>query len=129
MNKSELVKSYLEKSEDNFKLYEFLSKQADDNNFIEWQAVSIFYSALCYVKAYFFSLPNFPDNSINSHNEIKALLTMESNSKKLMIYEKYYNFLYMCARDARYKCKKTNNKVIERMLTKYREIKRLLKIT
>ena len=76
-----------------------------------------------------FSLPNMPDTSLNSHREIMNWLTTEINTKRLMIYEKYYKFLYDCARDARYKCRKTNKKIIERMLIKHNEIKRLLKIT
>lgn len=128
MNKIEVVKSYIEKSEENFKLYKFLSKQPMENSFIEWQAVSIFYSALCYVKAYFFSLPGFPEDSINSHKEIMSWLTMETNTRKLMIYEKSYSFLYKYARDARYKCNKINEKIIEKMLEKYNEIKSNLKV-
>lgn len=123
MNKSEVSKSFREKSDENFKLYEFL---AEENKFIEWQAVSIFYSALCYVKAYLYSKNNMPEESINSHKAIMYWLTTESTTKNLMIYEKYYNFLYNYSRDARYKCNKITPAVIEKMLEKYNKIKELL---
>lgn len=126
MNKVELVRNYIEKSEENFKLYEFLSAQPEEQKFIDWQAVSIFYSSLCFVKAYLFSMDSVPETSLNSHREIMYWLTTEINSKRLMIYEKYYKFLYDCARDARYKCRKTNKKIVERMLLKNKDIKRLL---
>lgn len=120
--------SYLNKSNENFKLYEFLSTQDDEHCFMDWQAVSIFYSTLCYVKAYLFSKPNIPESTINSHVSIKSWLTKESTAKRLMIYEHYYSFLYNCARDARYKCKKTTKQKITLMLEKHNEIKRLLVI-
>lgn len=124
MNKKEVSKSFYLKSDENFKLYEFLSKE---EKFIEWQAVSIFYSALCYVKAYLYSKKNMPENTISSHKQIMFWLTTENTAKNLMIYEKYYNFLYIYSRDARYKCNKITPKVIERMLEKYQKIKELLK--
>lgn len=124
MNKKEVSKSFYVKSDENFQLYEFLSAQ---NKFIEWQAVSIFYSALCYVKAYLYSKKNMPENTISSHRQIMFWLTTENTAKNLMIYEKYYNFLYTYSRDARYKCNKITPKVIERMLEKYMKIKELLK--
>lgn len=125
MNKAEVVKSYKQKSEENIELYHFLKKE---DKFIEWQAVSIFYSALCYVKAYLFSCSSMPDESINSHQSIKTWLTIETNTKRLMIYEKYYNFLYNYSRDARYKCNKINPQIIEKMIQKHDDIKRLLTI-
>lgn len=125
MKKEDLVKKYKEKSEENFKLYEFL---AQEKRFVEWQAVSIFYSALCYVKAYLYSMPNMPEESITSHKSIMYWLTTERNAKNLMIFEKYYNFLYNYSRDARYKYNKINEKIVTRMLEKYREIKKLLSI-
>lgn len=125
MKKEDLVQKYKEKSEENIKLYEFLAQQ---NRFLEWQAVSIFYSALCYVKAYLYSLPSMPEESITSHSSIMYWLTTEKNAKNLMIFEKYYNFLYNYSRDARYKCNKINDKIVSRMLNKYEEIKRLLLI-
>lgn len=125
MNKAELSKSFIKKSDENFELYKFLSTE---NKFIEWQAVSIFYSALCYVKAYLFSKPNLPDTAINSHKEIMFWLTTEREAKNLMIYECYYKFLYSYSRDARYKCNKINRKVIDKMLEKYAKIKELLPI-
>ncbi len=126
MDKKEVSKSFLQKSQQNFELYEFLSKE---NKFIEWQAVSIFYSALCYVKAYLYSKPSIPENSISSHKEIMYWLTTERESKNLMIYEHYYNFLYNYARDARYKCNKIKPRVIEKMLEKHAKIKELLLIS
>lgn len=125
MNKKEVVESFLKKCDENFELYNFLSAQ---DKFIEWQAVSIFYSALCYVKAYLFSKKNFPENAISSHKEIMYWLTTERESKNLMIYEHYYNFLYNYARDARYKCNKIKPRVIEKMLEKHAKIKELLLI-
>ncbi len=123
MNKKEVSKSFYLKSDENFKLYQFLSQE---NKFIEWQAVSIFYSALCYVKAYLYSKNNMPENTISSHKQIMFWLTTENTTKNLMIYEKYYNFLYTYSRDARYKCNKITPVVIERMLEKYKKIKELL---
>ena len=123
MNKSEVSKSFREKSDENFKLYKFLAKE---NKFIEWQAVSIFYSALCYIKAYLYSKNNMPEESINSHKLIMYWLTTESTTKNLMIYEKYYNFLYNYSRDARYKCNKITPEVINKMLEKYNKIKELI---
>lgn len=124
MNKKEVSKSFYLKSDENFQLYEFLSTEG---KFIEWQAVSIFYSALCYVKAYLYSRKNMPENTISSHKQIMFWLTTENTAKNLMIYEKYYNFLYTYSRDARYKCNKITPQVIERMLEKYHKIKELLK--
>ena len=46
MDKKQVTNSYLKKSEENYKLYEFLTKQSESESFIEWQAVSIFYSSL-----------------------------------------------------------------------------------
>lgn len=66
------------------------------------------------------------EEAINSHREIKWWLTQEREAKKLMIYEKYYNFLYNYSRDARYKCNKINEKIIIKMLEKYKKIKELL---
>ena len=125
MNKKEVAKSYLQKSQENYDLYKFLSKE---DKFIEWQAVSIFYSALCYVKAYLYSRPSMPPEAINSHRDIKTWLTLEANAKRLMIYEKYYNFLYDYSRDARYKCNKIYPRVIEKMIEKHNKIKELLTI-
>ncbi len=123
MNRADLVQKYKEKSEENIHLFEFLSSE---KKFIEWQAVSIFYSALCYVKAYLYSKANMPEEAINSHKGIMFWLTTETNAKRLMIYENYYNFLYNYSRDARYKCNKINQQVVNRMLDKYNEIKQLL---
>ena len=125
MNKKQASKSFIKKSVENFELYEFLSSE---DKFIEWQAVSIFYSALCYVKSYLFSKAGIPDTAINSHREIKYWLTTEREAKNLMIYERYYNFLYSYSRDARYKCNKINQQVIDKMLEKYAKIKELLPI-
>lgn len=125
MDKPEVIKSYLNKSDENLELYHFLSGQ---DKFIEWQAVSIFYSALCYVKAYLYSKKQIPDEAINNHKQIMFWLTTESTTKRLMIYDNYYNFLYNFSRDARYKCNKINQKVIDKMLEKYNKIKELIKV-
>lgn len=123
MNKKQVSRSFLKKSSENFELYEFLSLEG---KFIEWQAVSIFYSALCYVKAYLYSKPSIPERAISSHKEIMFWLTTEKEAKNLMIFEHYYNFLYSYSRDARYKCNKINQQIINKMLEKYQKIKELL---
>ena len=129
MDKKQVTNSYLKKSEENYKLYELLTKQTEDESIIEWQAVSIFYSSLCYVKAYLYSKPNMPEDALNSHVGIKKWLLLETNAKRHMIYEKYYNFLYNYSRDARYKCNKITKPVIAKMLEKHNLIKKYLKVT
>lgn len=125
MDKKQVFEQYLKKSKENFELYKFL---ATKNKFLEWQAVSIFYSALCYVKAYLYSKPSMPKESINDHKAIKKWLLIEVDAKRLMIYENYYNFLYDYSRDARYKCNKINQQVINKMLEKHEQILKQLKV-
>lgn len=125
MDKKQISQQYIKKSDENFELYEFLSIE---NKFLEWQAVSIFYSALCHVKAYLYSKPSMPKDSINSHKDIKWWLLNEGVASRLMIYENYYNFLYNYSRDARYKCGKITQQVIDKMLEKHEQVKSLLKI-
>lgn len=114
-------KKYLEKSDNNFKLYEHLK---DNNIFIEWQAVAIFYSALCIAKAYLYS-KNFPINSINSHDTIKYYLAVEQSAKQSKVLD-FYNNLYRFSRDARYSTKRITQDMINKMLINYGKVKNLL---
>lgn len=117
-----LCTAFIKKSEENFALYEFLEEQ---NKFIEWQAVAIFYSALCIAKAYLF-YKGININSINSHDSIKNWLATESYAKKNNILINYNN-LYRHSRDARYiTTKKINPTVIQRMLKDYEIVKNVL---
>lgn len=118
------VDDYLQKSKENYSLYEFL---ANNNNFQSWQIVAIFYSALCIAKAYLYYKKN-PKNSINSHDSIKKWLTMESDAKRLNVlycYEK----LYRDSRDARYSIKKISEERIKRAPENYNKVKSLLLIS
>ena len=119
-----LCADFIKKSDENFALYEFLKEQ---NKFIEWQAVAIFYSALCISKAYLF-YKGININSINSHDSIKNWLASESYAKKNNVLINYNN-LYRHSRDARYiTTKKINSTVIQRMLKDYEIVKKVLKI-
>lgn len=117
-----LCGDFLKKSNENYALFEHLQQE---NIFIEWQAVAIFYSALCIAKAYLFS-KGININSINSHDSIKEWLAKESFAKnKKVLY--FYNNLYRHSRNARYLTNKTINKeVIKRMINDYETIKKLL---
>ena len=55
------VTDYLEKSKENYRLYEHLLQ---NDSFESWQIVAIFYSALCIAKAYLY-YKKVPKNSIN----------------------------------------------------------------
>ena len=124
MERNKVVSNYLKKSKENFEFYNFLSYQ---EKYLEWQVVAIFYSALCYVKAYFYSKNSIPINSVNSHLSIKHLLSKEANAKRLKVLMPY-EILYNESRDARYKCKSFTNKRVEKVLSKYEEVKQSLNI-
>ncbi len=113
---------FIEKSEQNYKLYEFLNK---NNCFIEWQITAIFYSALCYAKAYLYK-KGMPINSINSHDNIKFFLAAEQNMKTSNILV-YYEIIYSLSRDARYKCKKMTQEKLNRALENYNKVIEILK--
>ena len=115
------VTDYIKKSEENYKLYEFL---AQHNKFESWQVVTIFYSALCLAKAYLYS-KNIPKNSINSHDCIKGGLAKEKNSRNLNVLY-YYENLYRDSRDARYSTKKISKERIKKALENFKEVKQKL---
>lgn len=115
--------SFILKSNANYKLYEFLK---DSGLFVDWQIVAIFYSALCYAKAYLYS-KNIPLNSINSHDNIKYYLATETNAKRSNVLV-YYNNLYRNSRDARYTTKKMTQGRLNNCLLDYEQVKNLLKI-
>ena len=113
--------AFIDKSDENFKLYEFLNK---NNCFLGWQVVAIFYSALCYVKAYLYK-KGFPINSINSHDNIRFYLGSESYAKSVNVLN-YYQVLYRNSRDARYTTKKISKDRLEYVLKNYMQVKELL---
>ncbi len=117
------VQDYLTKSEENYKLYEYL---AQNDCFESWQIVAIFYSALCIAKAYLY-YKKVPKNSINSHNSIKGWLSKESEAKKLNVIF-YYEKLYQDSRDARYSVKKISKARITKALETYGKVQHLLLI-
>ena len=114
-------KAFIEKSNDNYRLYEFLNKQ---NDFVEWQVVAIFYSALCYVKAYLYK-KGFPLNAINSHDTIKFYIGNESYAKANNVIVPYTN-LYRNSRDARYSEKKFDKNRLTYVLENYKQVKEIL---
>ena len=116
-------KGFIKKSEENYRLFEALEKS---NDFIEWQIVTIFYSALCLAKAYLYS-KNIPLNSLTSHDSIKFYLATESNAKMTDVL-KYYNNLYRNSRDARYTTKNMTQSRVKNCLSDYKQVKALLKI-
>lgn len=115
--------SYINKSNENFKLYEHLK---ESNKFETWQIVALFYSALCYVKAYLYN-KNIPKNSLNSHESIKSWLATETEAKRLNIL-RFYEKLYFDSRDARYSTKTISEQRIVQALINYEKVKSLLKI-
>ena len=122
--KEQYTKDFLKKSEENYELFEYLH---DKNIFIEWQAVAIFYSALCIAKAYLYS-KGIGINTINSHKVIKNWLCTESVAKQKAVFIPYEN-LYRHSRNARYLTSKTiNEDIISRMLKDYDIVKNALKI-
>ena len=117
------VKTYLNKSCKNLELYYELSKL---EKYKEWELTTIFYSALCYVKAYLYN-KGIIKNSINSHESIKNWLCTETEAKRnnvILFYEK----LYYDSRDARYSIKQISRLRIEEALKNYEEVKKRLKI-
>ncbi len=112
---------FLNKSEVNYKLYEFLHLSG---KFVEWQIVAIFYSALCYVKAYLYS-KGMPINSINSHDSIKFYLSTEEYAKRCKVLP-YYSNLYRDSRDARYSNKQIKESRINFAISNYQKVKELL---
>ena len=113
---------FIAKSEENYKLYELLKEQ---NSFIEWQVVAIFYSALCYAKAYLYK-KGIGINCINSHDSIKFYLGNETQAKQSNVLTPYLN-LYRNSRDARYTNKKFNIARLENILKDYKTIIKFLK--
>ncbi len=118
------VEIYISKANENYKLYQFLK---DSNCFESWQIVAIFYSALCWAKAYLYS-KNFPKNTINSHLDIKNLLTIEKDAKLANVIF-YYEKLYNDSRDARYSIKRITRGRIQRALENYEKVYDLLPIS
>ncbi len=117
----EYCEDFINKSKENYELYEFLSK---NNLFLGWQIVAIFYSALCYAKAYLYK-KGAPINSINSHDNIKFLLANESYAKTSNVLI-YYETLYRNSRDARYKNKKITQGRLNHILDNYKKVMELL---
>ena len=117
------VSDYLQKSKENYELYEFLAK---NNKFHSWQIVAIFYSALCIAKAYLYH-KKIHKNSINSHDSIKYWLASETEAKRLNVLS-YYERLYQDSRDARYSIKKISKDRIKRALENYGKVQSLLLI-
>lgn len=117
------ISDYLAKADENFSLYTFLE---ENNKFEGWQLVAIFYSALCFAKAYLYN-KNFPKNSINSHDSIKRWLSSETEAKRLNVLY-YYENLYRDSRDARYSTKKISKARIKKALENYEVVKKLLAV-
>ena len=118
---NDTVLNFFAKSEENFRLYEFLK---NNKSFENWQIVALFYSALCYAKAYLYN-KNIPQNSINSHDSIRRWLSSES-AAKLADVLKYYEPLYRDSRDARYTVKKISKERISKAFENYNKVKELL---
>ena len=117
------VNIYLEKSNENIMLYKFLK---ENSAFESWQIVAIFYSALCRAKAYLYS-KGIPQNTINSHTDIKNWLTVEKNAKNANVIF-YYEKLYNDSRDARYSIKTISQARIKKALENYNKVFELLPI-
>lgn len=113
--------AFVQKSIENYQLYEFLSAS---KQFITWQVVAIFYSSLCFVKAYLYK-KGIPINSINSHDCIKFYLANETYAKQNNILQ-YYEVLYRNSRDARYSNKTINQERLNYVLQNYEKVKELL---
>lgn len=114
---------YFEKSVENYALYEYLAKEG---RFLDWQIIAIFYSALCYAKAYLYN-KGIAQNTINSHDHIKHWLTTESGAKRVGVFH-YYEKLYFDSRDARYSTKRLSPERIKQALLNYQKVKQLLVI-
>ena len=113
--------AFILKSQENYQLYELLSAS---KNFLSWQFVAIFYSALCIAKAYLYK-KGMPINSINSHDNIKFYLATESYAKQNNVLV-YYESLYRYSRDARYTNKQLTQKHLDFVLEQYEKVKGLL---
>lgn len=118
------VIDYKEKSDSNYKLYEFLS---ENSKFNDWQIVALFYSALCYMKAYLYSKTGICLDSINSHDSVKDLISKETTLKRLGIIIPYEE-LYREARTARYTSKTFKENRINKAKCNLNQIKALVKI-
>jgi hypothetical protein len=116
-----IVLKFLAKAQENFALYENLKEQ---DKFHNWQIVALFYSALCYAKAYLYN-KNIPENSINSHDSIRKWLSVEKDAKISNVL-RFYEPLYRDSRDARYTTKKISIQRINRTLENYNKVKELL---
>ncbi|GEM_PF-3925565 len=119
-----IFEDYLSKSKDNYNFFEELYKK---NLQIDWQMTILFYSILCYIKAYFYELNEAFAEQMNSHVSIQSFLSQEKTTKRLGIFDLYYP-IYCYSRDARYKYKKIKKFHIEDSLKRYYKIKELLKI-
>lgn len=119
----EYCNKFITKSKENYRLFE---KLRNDNDFIEWQIVAIFYSALCLAKAYLYS-KNIPINSINSHDNIKYWLATEQQAKQSKVLT-YYENLYRNSRDARYTTKTMTQGRLNNCVLDYNKVKELLNI-
>lgn len=113
--------AFIAKSDENFELYEYLNKA---NKFVGWQVIAIFYSALCYAKAYLYK-KGMPLNSINSHDSIKFYLANETYAKSTKVLV-YYEILYRASRDARYTNKPIKPERIDHVLKNYMQVKEIL---
>ena len=102
-------------------MYEFL---ASSKRFLSWQIVAVFYSSLCFVKAYLYK-KGIPINSINSHDSIKFYLASEAYAKRNNVLQ-YYEVLYRNSRDARYTNKIINQARLDYVLKNYKKVKDLL---
>ena len=112
---------FLDKSRRNYELYQHLNAS---DIFLDWQVVAIFYSALCYVKAYLYS-KGVAINTINSHDNIKFYLSTEEYAKRVKVLQ-YYSNLYRDSRDARYSNKEIGKSRVNFAIQNYNKVKELL---
>lgn len=113
---------YLAKSKESFELFDDLKKQ---DKYVDWQMTTLFYSILCYIKAYFFEKNENIAEQMNSHASMQTLISQEKTTKRLGLLSFYYP-LYCYSRDARYKFNKIKKIHIEDSIKKYNKIKELL---
>ena len=71
---------YLAKSNESFELFQELKIQ---NKYIDWQMTTLFYSILCYIKAYFFETNEIIAEQMNSHVSMQNFIAQEKNTKRL----------------------------------------------
>lgn len=117
-----ITSEYLNKSDENYRLFEELNKQ---DKYIDWQITILFYSLLCYIKAYFYEANEHIAEQMNSHQTMQMLICQDKRTKRLGVFDLYYP-IYCYSRDARYKYNKTKKFHIDDSLTKYSKIKSLL---